>query len=185
MFQEIERRAAGLDASGVHARNRQPTGPRGDEDEEQRRQQRRHRQQHERHGSNHVGHNTAAAAAGDDAEREADDGRERERGDGEDGGIRRALRNQVADRLAVHQRRPEVEPRGVRDPVHVLRADRFVEAVLVAELREALRCRVDAERQHRVVPRRQPREDERRGRHRDDQEQRERDATEEIGAHPT
>ena len=76
VVQEVEERAARRDRGRSHAADRKPSGARRDEDEQQRRQQRRHRQQHQRHGADRAGQDAAAPAAGDDAERQADGGRE-------------------------------------------------------------------------------------------------------------
>ena len=51
----------------------------------------------------------AAAAAGDDAERKADEGGDSQRGDREDRGVGRAFGHQIADRPVVQQRVAEIE----------------------------------------------------------------------------
>ncbi len=56
-----------------------------------------------------LGQQPAAAAAGDDAEREADERGERERAEREDGAVGGALRDELLHRPVVEQRAAEVE----------------------------------------------------------------------------
>jgi hypothetical protein len=71
------------------------------------------------HRADRLGQHPAAAAA-DDAERQAEERGGEERGGGEHRRVDRALADQNVHWRSVHQRSAEVEPDGVADPGAVL-----------------------------------------------------------------
>jgi hypothetical protein len=140
----------------------------------------RHRQQDERRRANRAGHRPTAAAARDDAQRQADERSEQQRSDRQDGGVGGAFGNEVAHGTAILHGIAKVEPRGAGDPVAVLRADRLVEAVSRALLRDRLLAGAGPQRFGDEVAGRQAREHQRGRRDPDHQHERERQAPREI-----
>ena len=83
---------------------------------------------HPEHADDAVGPGTALQR-GDDAERDADDELQDQRGQRELQGVRKPLEDHLARLAVVDERFAEVEPDGVGHPVHVLERDRLVEPV--------------------------------------------------------
>ncbi len=103
----------------LHAPDR-PSGARRDQDDEKRQDEWRHRQSGNGHRPRDSGKKPAATAPGPDAERYADERRDRERRKREGRRVRLALGDQAANRTAISPRDTQIQPGGSRDPVEVL-----------------------------------------------------------------